>query len=85
MRTGKNKPTLKDFLLEGVHPTESTGSKVVVDGEGLLWSLNWSNCVSRIVNGLVLLLSPLMVTRVQQKTYITVQVWQDVSSCEDHW
>ena len=42
MRTGKNKPVLKNFLLEGVRPGENTDSKVVVDGGALLWSRNWS-------------------------------------------
>ena len=32
MRTAKNKSTLKDFLLEGVKPTENTESEIVGDG-----------------------------------------------------
>ena len=36
MKTGKNKSTLRNFLLEGVRPSESTDSKVVVNGRALL-------------------------------------------------
>ena len=42
MRTGKNKPSLNNFLLEGVRPSERTDSKVVVDEGALLWSCIWS-------------------------------------------
>ena len=42
MKTGKSKSTLKNFLSEGVRPTESSDSKVVEDGGALLWSCNWS-------------------------------------------
>ena len=42
MKTGKNKSTLKNFLLEGVRPSESTDSKVVVNGRALLRSCSWS-------------------------------------------
>ena len=38
MRTGKNKSTLKSFLIEGVPPSESTDSKEVNDGGALLCS-----------------------------------------------
>ena len=39
MRTVENKVLLKNFLLEG-----ECDSKMVVDGEALLWSGNWSKC-----------------------------------------
>ena len=41
MRTAKDKSTLKNFLLEGVKPTESTESEIVADGGALLWLCNW--------------------------------------------
>ena len=41
MRTVKNKSTLKNFLLQGVNPTENTESKIVADGDALLWLCNW--------------------------------------------
>ena len=81
MRTGKNKPSLNDFLLEGVRPSERTDSKVVVDEGELLWSCIWSKkdtfskifrCILTNVKGLVLLLSFLMVTRLQRRTQLTM-------------
>ena len=41
MRTAKNKSTLKNFLLQGVNPTENTESKIFPDGGALLWLCNW--------------------------------------------
>ena len=37
MRTAKNKSTLKNFLLEGVKPTENTESEIVADGGAVFW------------------------------------------------
>ena len=41
MRTAKNKSTLKNFLLEGLKPTENIESEIVADGGALSWLCNW--------------------------------------------
>ena len=42
MRTTKNKPALKHFLLGGVKPSKSTDSQIIADEGAILQTCNWT-------------------------------------------